>query len=237
MPDDGPPTPKAPTPKGSFGAFVSKKVGPLPVWAWTAMGVVALAIFLRMRAAKAAAASAGVDASAGANTGQAGDLTMIPAELTPEAGWMPTSNTFYQNVTVQDTPGVTPPAPVETKPSNYVPAEWQAGATGVHVARPGVGVPIEEVAKRALSSNMFNNPFNIRAMVQAIRDANPSIWSPGNRARWVGGSQAITIPVVPGLNSPGTLPQNLAAAGMQPVPYSSGSVLGGVPPNNPPGVG
>lgn len=115
-----------------------------------------------------------------------------------------------------------PTSPTQPTNSAYVGAQYRGG-TRIQAGRAGVGIPIEVIAQKMLSSNTYHNPYNVRVMVEAFRRANP--WARDHN--FVGGSASIVIPTVPGLNAPGVIPAELRPYGMQAVPRGTGDPLGG----------
>lgn len=148
-----------------IGATLTKKAGPLPVWAWTGVSVALFAVFLIYRQRKAAAAAAAQAASAqsaggyGATSTNLGTNTL--SNLVPQAYPMPFQlgdvftnvNTSGGTVAPPPTPNP-PPKPHETayvwargdswdsvgKKINLAPIllwEYSGGPAGFKTPQPG----------------------------------------------------------------------------------------------------
>lgn len=114
---------EAPSASG-IGGTLKKKAGPLPVWAWTLLGIVVFAYYLHRKKSAAAAQAAAAQQpqpNSGANLG-----SNTLSNLVPTAYPMPYSggDTF---VNITDTGGTTqtPPTKTPTPPGNS-----QGGKTG-----------------------------------------------------------------------------------------------------------
>lgn len=111
---------------GGIGATLSRKAGPLPIWAWTGLGVAALAAFMIYRQRKAAAAAAAADASSQTGGAPGTNLgTNQLSNLVPQAYPMPfQEGDVFTNVTTTGTPTTPPPTPTPNPkpsgPSAYV---------------------------------------------------------------------------------------------------------------------
>lgn len=112
---------------GDFFATLKQKAGPLPVWAWAAIGTVLLAAFLIFRKGKTQSASDSAQAAAdqtNSNLGSAAEL----ANMFEVAGLMPyQGGDIYVNTTQTNNP---PPGPVTTPPPVNAPPSTQPQPTG-----------------------------------------------------------------------------------------------------------
>lgn len=88
--------------------------------------------------------------------------------------------------------------------SSYVGAQWQAGQDVTIGGTPGVADPWSVLAKKILSSNTYNNPYNIAVATKALKAANPGLASKFGTA--VPNTNKLVIPKIPGLNAPGSIP-------------------------------
>jgi len=108
-----------PQPRPSSG--VKKKAGPLPVWAWVLVGVLALAaVYVFMRRSKTPAASSPVELVTGARpTAQQTAYGGYPSSATPTQD-MISSDVLQQLLAARETPiGGKLNTPVEDLPTGY----------------------------------------------------------------------------------------------------------------------
>lgn len=196
--------PEEPTGKTGGSTFIQKKIGPLPLWAWVAVGASALGVLYIMRR-QSSGVAAGTQAvgSAGLGVTQADPLTM--QQLTQQLGNL--TSTLQQQLT----PGGGSPMP----PVQVASLPWQ----GIIGPRPsnynGIGV-------QYFSSNQDENstigyiPWNAfvdiigKPVIGRMQQAYPggpssNIWYPvswGGESGWInqlafGGGFVNTPPASP----------------------------------------
>lgn len=98
-----------------IGATLKQKVGPLPIWAWTLLGSIALALFLIRKKSKSADTSQAAADQTNSNLGSAAEL----ANMFEVAGLMPyQGGDVYVNTTqtAPPPPPVTLPSPTKNHP-------------------------------------------------------------------------------------------------------------------------